>query len=161
MLRQDIEQQIKEALKAGNREVLDTLRFLFSAIKNAEIDWKREATDEDVVAVVQKQVKQHRESIEAFQKAGRPELAAKEESELNILVKYLPQQMSEDELRGIVTEIINGLSDDDKKNFGKAMGAVMARVKGKADGNTVGRIVGVVRAQPVNVTGIARNTPAR
>ncbi len=141
MLRQDIEQQMREALKAGNRELLDTLRFLFSAIKNAEIDWKREATDEDVVAVVQKQVKQHKESIEAFQKAGRLELAAKEESELNILSKYLPQQMGEDELRVIVSESVNGLPESDRKNFGKVMGAVMGRVKGKAGGDLVSKIV--------------------
>lgn len=141
MLRQDIEQQMREALKAGNRELLDTLRFLFSAIKNAEIDWKREATDEDVVTVVQKQVKQHKESIEAFQKAGRLELAAKEESELNILVKYLPTQMGEDELRGIVVEAVSGLQESDRKNFGKVMGAVMARVKGKAGGDLVSKIV--------------------
>ena len=141
MLRQDIESQMKDALKSGQRDLLETLRFLYSAIKNAEIDLHREATDEDVVTVVQKQVKQHKESIEAFRKAGRTELAAKEEAELNVLTKYLPVQMSEDELRGIAAEVISGLSDEDKKNFGKVMGAVMTKVKGKTDGSTVGRIV--------------------
>ena len=81
MLKQDIEQQIKEALKAGDQFSLSTLRFLLSAIKNEEIAKQHEATDEDVIAVVQKQAKQRRESIEAYQKGGRLDLEQKERQE--------------------------------------------------------------------------------
>jgi len=141
MLRQQIEDQIKESLKSGNRPVLETLRFLFSAIKNAEIDLHHEATDEEVVAVIQKQVKQHKESVEAYKTGGRPELAAKEENELQTLSKFLPEQMSEDQLRSVVEEVVKNLSESDKNNFGKVMGAVMGRVKGKVEGGLVSKVV--------------------
>lgn len=92
MLKSQIEQQIKEALKAGNRSLVETLRFLISAVKNAEIDLKRDATDEDVIMVVQKQVKQHRESIEAYKSAGRDDLFQAEQAQLEILQGFLPHQ---------------------------------------------------------------------
>ena len=141
MLKQDIEAQVKEALKSGQKDLLETLRFLLSAIKNAEIELQRDATDEDVVSVVQKQVKQHRESVEAYKSAGREDLCQKEQGQLDFLMKFLPQQMPEEDLKKIVQEVLAGLSEEDKNNFGKVMGAVMGKVKGKAEGNTVGKIV--------------------
>lgn len=141
MLKQNIEQQIIESLKGGDQLRLSTLRFLLSAIKNEEIAKQREATDEDVVAVVQKQVKQHHESIEAFENGGRPELASKERDEMAILNKFLPQQLQEEELRKIVEEVITTFPENEKNNFGKAMGAVMARVKGRAGGDLVSKVV--------------------
>lgn len=141
MLKQDIEQGIKEALKGGDQVRLSTLRLLLAAIKNDEIAKQREATDEDVVFVVQKQIKQRRESIEAFTKGRRDDLAAKERQELEILIKFLPQQLSEEEVRIIVQEVINGLPESDRNNFGKVMGMSMAKLKGKTDGNLVGKVV--------------------
>ncbi len=141
MLKQDIEQQIKEALKAGEQFKLSALRFLLAAIKNEEIARQREATDEDVVAVLQKQAKQRRESIEAFAKGGREELAEKERQELEILNKFLPQQMSEEEVKKTVQEVIAELPETERNNFGKVMGASMARLKGKAEGNLVSKAV--------------------
>ena len=141
MLKQQIESEIKEAMKAGNREILETLRFLMASIKNYEIETQREATDEDVITMVQRQVKQHKESVEAFVKAGRTELAEKEKRELEILQKFLPAQMSEEEVKAVTVETISSLAEADRKNFGKVMGAVMARVKGRAEGNMVGRVV--------------------
>jgi len=141
MLKQQIEDQARQALKNGEHHLLETLRFLLASIKNQEIDLKREATDEDVISVVQKQVKQRKESIEAYEKGGRPELAEKEKKELDILNKFLPAQLSEEELKATVIEAISSLSEMDKKNFGKVMGAVMGKVKGKTDGNTVSRMV--------------------
>jgi len=141
MLRQDIELGIKEALKSGDQIRLSTLRFLLAAVQNEEIAKQREAADEDVIAVVQKQVKQHKESIEAYEKGGRQELAQKEKNELEILNKFLPQQMSEEEIKKIVDEARASLSEGDKNNFGKVMGMVMAMVKGKADGNLVSKVV--------------------
>jgi len=141
MLKQDIEQQAKDALKAGDQLKLSTLRFLLAALQNEEIAKKRELSDEEVVALVQRQVKQHRESIEAFSKGGRSDLASKEEEELKILNTFVPQQLSDDELGKIVQEVINSFTESDQKNFGKVMGAVMAKVKGKADGGKVSKIV--------------------
>jgi uncharacterized protein YqeY len=141
MIKDQIEQQAKEALKAGNRQLVETLRFLISAIKNAEIDLKREANDEDVITVVQKQVKQHRESIEAYKQAGRDDLFLAEQAQLEILQGFLPKQISEEELRTIVLEAISLVPQEEKKNFGKVMKVVMEKVKGKAGGDLVAKIV--------------------
>lgn len=141
MIKQEIEQKIREALKAGDASLLSTLRYLLSAIKNCEIDLHHEATDEEVITVIQKQVKQHRESIEAFQKAGRKDLEDKEKYELEVLQKYLPSQMSGEELKTVVVEVIAQLPEADRKSFGKVMGGVMSRVKGRIDGNTVTKII--------------------
>jgi len=141
MLKKDIEQQLKEALKAKDELRLSTLRFLLAALQNEEIAKQKELTEEDVVTVVQRQVKQHKESIEAFTKGGREELARKERAELEILKTFLPQQLSSEEIKKMVEETITQLPEQDRNNFGKVMGAVMGRVKGKADGNTVGKVV--------------------
>ncbi|PIQ70214.1 glutamyl-tRNA amidotransferase [Candidatus Shapirobacteria bacterium CG03_land_8_20_14_0_80_40_19] len=140
MLKSQIEQQIKEALKAGDRRLVETLRFLISAVKNAEIDSRRDATDEDVVMVVQKQVKQHRESIEAFKSAGRDDLFQAEQAQLEILQGFLPRQLSEEEVRVIVQDTVS-LLPEEEKNFGKVMGIIMGKVKGKAGGDLVSKIV--------------------
>lgn len=141
MLKQDIEQGIKESLKIGDQMRLSTLRFLLSAVKNEEIARQREATDEDVITVVQRQMKQRKESIEAYTKGNRPELAEKEKQELEILSKFFPPQIVEEEIKKIVEEVISSLPEQDKKNFGKIMGMVMGRVKGKAEGSLVSKVV--------------------
>jgi len=141
MLKNDIEEQIKEALKAHEELRLSTLRMLLAAIKNDEIAKQKEATDDDVIAVVQKQIKQHRESIEAFHNAGRSDLEQKERDEMAILSTFVPQQLSEDEIRKISEEVRNSLPESDRNNFGKVMGQAMARVKGRADGNIVSKVV--------------------
>ena len=141
MLKQQIEQEIKKALKAGESLKLSTLRMLLAAIQNEEIAKQKQLTDEDILPVVQRQIKQHRESIEAFTKGNRIELAQKEKDELEILNKFLPQQMNEEEIKKTVAEVLAGLPESDKSNFGKVMGAIMAKIKGKTDGGLVGRLV--------------------
>lgn len=141
MLKNNLEQQMKEALKAGDQIRLSTLRLLLAAIKNEEIAQGREATDEDVVTVVRRQMKQRRESVEAFRQAGREELARKEEAELAILNTFVPQQLSEEEIRQIVKEVLDQLPETERNNFGRVMGATMSKVKGKADGNLVAKVV--------------------
>ncbi|MBU2577759.1 GatB/YqeY domain-containing protein [Patescibacteria group bacterium] len=140
-LKTQIEEQIKESLKAGQKERLSALRMLLAAVKNDEIAKQKDADDEDVVSVVQKQIKQRRESIEIYEKAGREELAAIERGEIEVLSKFLPQQLSEEELGNVVREVVSSLAENEKNNFGKVMGMTMAKVKGKADGNTVSRVV--------------------
>jgi len=147
MLKQTVEEQIKVALKAGETLRLSTLRLLLSAINNEEIAKQKELSEEEIIAVVQHQAKQRREAIEAYEKGGREELAAKERQELEILNKFLPQQLSEEEVKKIVLEVVAGLSDDDKKNFGKIMGSAMTRLKGQTEGNIVSKVVKEILAE--------------
>lgn len=151
MLKQQVEQGIKEALKAGEQLKLSTLRMLLAAIQNEEISKQRQLTNDDIIMVVQKQVKQHRESIEAFEKGGRIDLVSKEKDEMSILSKFLPQQLSPDELRKIVEEVIAQLPESERRNIGRVVGQVMGRVKGKADGNTVSKAVKEVLSKNVDV----------
>ena len=144
MLKNQLQDQLKQAMKDQNELQKSVLRMLLSAVTYYEINKGGagyEATDEDVLSVIDKQVKQRKDSIEQFEKAGRQELADKEKEEMTILEKYLPEQMSEEEVRAIVKNAITQSGATSAADIGKVMGAVMPQVKGKADGNIVGRIV--------------------
>lgn len=144
MLKQQLQDQLKQAMKDQDELQKSVLRMLLSAITYYEINKGGagyEATDEDVLAAIDKQVKQRKDSIEQFEKAGRQELADKEKEEMQILEKYLPEQMSEDDVRAIVKNAITQTGATSASDMGKVMGAVMPQVKGKADGNVVGKIV--------------------
>lgn len=140
-----IEEQIKKDLKAAQKQKreleVSALRFLLSALHNKEIEKQEKLTDEDVVKVLQNQVKQRKESIEAFKKGGRVDLARKEEEELKILSKYLPQEISGEELEALIDEVISDTGASGPSDFGKVMGQVMGRVKGRAEGATVALMV--------------------
>lgn len=142
-----IEEDLKKALKAQDKNVVSTLRFLLAAIRNFEIEKQKEITDEEVIQIIQKQIKLRKESIAAFQAGGRQDLAQKEESEAEILSKYLPQQLTEDQLREIVDQTIKELKAGrpaelvGPQDFGKVMREVMVRVKGKAEGSQVAEVV--------------------
>jgi len=133
-------EEINAALKAGNAVILSTLRMLVAEIKNKEIEKKGELTDEEVLEVIRHQVKTHKESIAAFQAGKREDLVAKESAELAILNKYLPQQMTPEEIKQVVAEVVAKLQPT-PADFGKVMGQVMVQVKGKADGNSVAEAV--------------------
>ncbi|MBI5620444.1 GatB/YqeY domain-containing protein [Candidatus Gottesmanbacteria bacterium] len=142
MLLDDIKTTITSALKAGDHRKLDTLRFLLAAIRNSAIakygaQAETNVTEQDVLEVIKKQTKTHRESVEAFTKAGRSELAAKESEELAILEAYLPKQLTDDEIKALLTPVI----PSGESNFGKLMGLAMAAVKGQADGGRVAAIL--------------------
>jgi len=144
MLKQQLQEQLKQAMKEQQELQKSVLRMLLSAITYYEIQKGGagyEATDEDVMSVIDKQVKQRKDSIEQFEKAGRQELADKEKDEMSLLEKYLPEQMSEEEVRSIVKQTIEGMGSVTIADMGKVMGAIMPQVKGKADGNLVGKIV--------------------
>lgn len=144
-LHQSIESDLKTALKSGDKDRVGVLRFLIAAVKNHQIELKAKdkeyLADEETVAVVRRQMKQRKDSIEQYQKGGRADLAEKEEKELAILEKYAPAQMDEEILRKIVGKKIKELSISGKPEYGKLMGAVMAQIKGRADGNAVRKIV--------------------
>ena len=145
MLHQTIEADLKTALKSGEKEKAGILRFLISAIKNFQIEkrmqGKQYLPDEDIVLVLKRQVKQRKDSISQYEKGGRKEMAEKEKAELAILESYLPEQMSEDEVRKIVETKMAELGISDKSGFGRLMGAVMKEVQGKAEGSLVKKIV--------------------
>lgn len=141
-IKEQISQDLKEAMKAREQVKVDTLRSALSAMKYKENEVGKEKvlSNEEELAVIQKQVKQRNDSIAEFTKAGRQELADKEILERDILIKYLPAQKSPDEIKAIVQEIIDGLPVEGR-NAGAVMKAVMPKVKGLADGNVVKQIV--------------------
>ncbi len=144
MLKQKLKEELKQSMLAKDEIKTSTLRMLLSAINYYEIQKGGagyEATDEDVISVIQKEVKQRKDSIEQFKLGGREELAQKEQKELEILQKYLPEQMSEDEIKKIVDEAVLQTGATSPQDIGKVMGVVMPKVKGKADGALVNKIV--------------------
>lgn len=141
MLKEEIQKQLKEAMKSRNEARVRTLRMVISAIKNFEVEKMGDATDEEVVQIIQKEAKKRREAIEEYEKAGRDDLARSEREELEILMEYLPKQMSEDEIRSAALEVIREVGASSLKDLGKVMKVLMPRVKGRADGKVVNRIV--------------------
>jgi uncharacterized protein YqeY len=143
MLKQDLKDELKKSMLAKDELKTSVLRMILSSLSYLEIQKGKdyEANDEDVLSVIQKEVKQRNDSIEQFKSAGRNELASKEEKELEFLKKYLPEQMSEDEIKKLVTEAISQTNASSIQDMGKVMGALMPKVKGKADGNIVSKIV--------------------
>lgn len=144
MLKTQLKDELKEAMLAKDTVKTSVLRMVLSALGYHEINKGGagyEATDEDVMTIIQKEAKQHRDSIEQFKNAGRPELVEKEEIELAILEKYLPSQMGEDEIRNLVVAAIAKSGATSAADMGKVMGVLMPDVKGKADGGVVSRIV--------------------
>lgn len=140
-IKDQLNADLKEAMKSGDKTRLETIRLLRSAIKYAEIEIGHELDDEGLLDVIGKQAKQRRDSIGEFEKAGRRDLVEKETSELAILEQYLPAQMSEDEIREKVQAIITALDVTDLKGIGQVMKQAMAELKGQADGKVVNQVV--------------------
>lgn len=136
-----INSDLKTAMKSGQKELVATLRSLKSAIKYAEIEAGSELNDEGTIGVLSKQAKQRRDSIAEFEKAGRADLVAQETAELQVIETYLPAQLSEEEVRAKVQAVITALNVTDAKGMGQVMKQVMADLKGQADGKTVNKIV--------------------
>ncbi|MGK7344222.1 MAG: GatB/YqeY domain-containing protein [Candidatus Nitrospinota bacterium M3_3B_026] len=140
-----IKQRLKEdmisAMKAKDRARLSAVRMAQNAIKNKEIELRRELSGQEEEAVVASEVKKRREAVEQYKKGGRDDLAEKEAAEAEILTGYLPEQLSEKEIRRIVTEAIGKTGAASMKDMGRVMKEVMPRVKGRADGAVVNGIV--------------------
>jgi hypothetical protein len=135
---QRLDLAFKEALKGKQAVALSTLRMLKSAVRYREVDLKRQVTEDELQSVITTQVKQRREAINEYNKAGRPDLASKEEEELSILLSFLPPQLSQEELEAVVSRIV-GTSTP--KDLGKVMKSAMAQLAGRADGKVVQEIV--------------------
>ena len=139
-LTDQIRADMTEAMKARAAEKLSTIRMLQSAIKNQQIEFGHELSDEEAMAVIRKAVKQRQDSIEQYTKGNRPELAAKEAAELEVLKSYLPPELSDDELEAGIREIVASTGAASKKDMGKVMKEATARYKGRVDGKKIQEI---------------------
>lgn len=137
-------EDLKEGQKARAEVKVGTLRFLISKINNEKIAKGRDLSDEEVLDEISREAKRHKESIDAYEAASRQDLVQKEKSELEILSKYLPDQLSEVELEKIVDEVISQEGASTPADMGKVMAKVMAQTKGRADG---GKISGIVKSK--------------
>ena len=136
-LKEQIVAETNEALKAGEKLRVSTLRLLSAAIKNREVEVQHELDDDEVRDVAVKEAKRRREAIEAYQSGGRDDLVTKERAELDLLSAFLPEQLTDDEVDALIAEAIEQTGATSMQEIGKVMGAVMAKAKGKADGNLV------------------------
>jgi uncharacterized protein YqeY len=142
-LQERLQQEIKAAMLARDSERLSTLRLLKSAIGYVQIEKKTEQlSDTEMVAVIQKEAKKRRDSIEQYQNGGRPELADKEARELTVLEAFLPKPLSPEELEQIVRATIQELGATSKKEMGPVVKAVQSKAAGRADGKTISGLVG-------------------
>ena len=140
-LQEKLMDDLKAVMKKGDKVRLSTLRMLRAKIKNAEIDHGSTLDDAAVVQVIAKDIKQHKESITAFRDGNRPDLVAKEEAELAILLEYMPEQISRDEIITIARQVIGEVGATGPHDKGKVMGRLMAQLNGKADGQEINAIV--------------------
>jgi uncharacterized protein YqeY len=136
-----IQEDLKSAVKAQNKVVVSTLRMILSALKNAELDEREELSDEKELAVIASYARRIKESIVEFTKAERDDLVAKEEAELAVVMSYLPEQMSDDEVRSEAERVVSETGASGPKDMGRVMAEMMKRFKGKVDGAAVSRIV--------------------
>ena len=146
-LRERILSDITAAMRSGESLRRDTLRMAESAIYNAEKRERREYSDDEVAAVIAREVKTRRESIEAFRKGGREDLAAKEEAEIAILAAFLPEQLSEAEIEALVREAVVATGATGPREMGKVMGSVSSKTRGRADGRLVSQVATRVLAE--------------
>jgi uncharacterized protein YqeY len=140
-LKARIQDAVKSAMRSRERESLAALRLITAAIKQKEVDERIELNDEQVLAVLDKMVKQRRESLEQFEKAGREDLAEKERFELALIQDYLPEPLAEDELAALIQSTIDGLGASSIRDMGQVMSALRGQVQGRADMKAVSQAV--------------------
>lgn len=139
--KEDLQEALKSALKAGQDLRKTTLRMALAAIKNAEVEARGELDDDLVLNLLQKEVKARQETIEGAQKADRPDLIRKAEEEIAVLSEFLPQPLSQEELRSLVEKAINDSGASSMADMGRVMGVLMPLIRGKADGKEANQIV--------------------
>ena len=140
-LRERLVEELKAAMRQRNEVLVSTLRLLRADIQNREIELRKPLDDAGVVAIISKQVRQRQESIEAFRKGNRPEMAEREEAEMAILQEYLPEQLPREEVVALAAKVIQEVAATGPGDLGKVMGPLMQQVRGKADGGEVRSIV--------------------
>jgi uncharacterized protein YqeY len=140
-LKNQITEDMKSAMKAGEKDRLKVVRLILAAIKQVEVDKRIVLDDAAVLAVIDKMVKQRRDSVEQFEKGNREDLAAIERAEIEVLETYLPEQLTADELAGMVDEIIAATGAESMRDMGKVMGQIKAKAAGRADMGAVSATV--------------------
>jgi uncharacterized protein len=136
-----LQQEMREALKAGEKVRLGALRMLAASVKNREVELGHELSDGELVEVAAREVKRRKEAAEAFDGGGRPELADKERQEQAVLETYLPAQLSEGEVNALIEEAVAATGASGPGDLGKVMGYVMGKARGRVEGGTVNRLV--------------------
>ncbi|GAF15354.1 transamidase GatB domain protein [Bacillus sp. JCM 19046] len=132
---------MKTAMRNKEKDKLSVIRLVKSSLQNEQIKLGRELTEDESITVLNREVKQRKESLHEFKQANREDLASKQESDLSVLEGYMPQQLTEEEVEAIVKETITETSASSKADMGKVMSAIMPKVKGKADGGLVNQLV--------------------
>jgi len=136
-LEKKLMEDMKLAMKSGKKTEVDTIRMLRAQIKSVSIDKKEELNEADIAQILQKEAKKRKEAITLFKQGNREDLVKKEEAELEIIFKYLPEQLSDNDLENLISNTIKSLQVSNVKDIGQVMGAIMPHVKGKADGKVV------------------------
>ena len=131
---------LREAMRNKDAPRRAAIRMVRAAIQNAEIDWQREATDEEIIAIISGEVKRRREALDLFRQGGRDDLVAEEQTGLAILEVYLPKQLEREEIEQIVAQIVAEVGATDVRQLGGVMRQAMSQLKGKADGKLVNQI---------------------
>jgi uncharacterized protein YqeY len=140
-LQQKLADDLKQAMKGGDTLKRSVIRLVMAAIKNAEIARQKALEDSDILGLIAKEIRQRKESIEAFKQGDRPELVAKEEAEMAILEAYMPAQMSRDEIVAEARQVIKEVGAEGIRDKGKVMPQLIAKLKGKADGREINEVV--------------------
>jgi len=140
-LKQKLMDDIKQAMRGGDKVRLSVIRLVMSAVKNTEIARRADLSDADILGVIAKEVKQRQESIEAFKQGNRHDLVAREEAELAILQEYLPEQMSREEIIAEARRVIEEVGAQGLGDKGKVMPKIIAQLKGRADGREINAVV--------------------
>jgi uncharacterized protein YqeY len=140
-LSERLNEDMKQAMKSKDKFTLSTIRMVRSTIKYLEIDLKRTLDDNEVLDILSREIKQRKDALQEFESAGRDDLAASTKAEIEIIIKYLPEQLSEEEIKVIVQQTIQETGASSKSEMGKVMSALMPKVKGRADGKLVNQAV--------------------
>jgi len=140
-LKQRLLDDMKEALRAKDRIRLNTIRMVRGQIQNREIERGGELSDDEVLQVLSKAEKARKEAIELYRRGNREDLATQEEAELAVIRSYMPEPLSEDDLRALVGKVVVEVGAEGMRDMGKVMGAIMPKVRGRADGQIVNRLV--------------------
>ncbi|MEB3100693.1 GatB/YqeY domain-containing protein [Ferviditalea candida] len=140
-LSERLNEDMKQAMKSQDKFRLSVIRMVRSSVKNLEIDERRTLSDDEVIGILKRELKQRKESLQEFANAGRDDLAETAKAEIAIISEYLPEQLSEGEIKQLVEQTIQEIGASSKSDMGKVMGALMPKLNGRADGKTVNQIV--------------------
>lgn len=141
MLKQEINEQMKQAMRSKDKERLNAIRLITSAIKQKEVDERIEITDQDVLAILEKMLKQRKDSISQFQAAGRDDLIEKENFEIEVIKTFMPAQLTSEEVSSEVKSVIVALNASSVKDMGKVMAELKSKLQGKADMSEISKLV--------------------